>query len=180
MRYLLCVLVVLTGFINSCSTEQTTGERLRQWRRGVWLLADGSYAIYTDNHYFVVSASGDSTRSNVYCGGSQIEFTDKGLARRQTLRIRKFPGGDLTLFKESRPHSDPPLVSPMELDMDLFQPGTCKIEGGIIYDSVTEVTAGYILLDTCNGDREKIFSDGRSVYMPANGGKFWAHRIESW
>jgi hypothetical protein len=50
----------------------------------------------------------------------------------------------------------------------------------VIYDSVEEETDEYILLATCNGDKEKIFSDGRSVYMPANGGEYWAYRIESW
>ena len=64
--------------------------------------------------------------------------------------------------------------------MAQFQPGKCNIHEGIIYDSLAEETDDYILLATCNGDKEKIFSDGRSVYMPADGGEFWAHRIEAW
>ena len=31
-----------------------------------------------------------------------------------------------------------------------------------------------------NSSDEKIFSDGRSVYLPAGGGEFWAYRVESW
>ena len=143
------------------------------------MLADGSYAIYTDNHYFVVSASGDSSRTNLYCGGSQTRITDKGIARRQTLRIRQFPGGTLQYFKKSPPGD---LVAGMilELDMSQFQPGTCNVHNEIIYDSITEITDECILLSTCNGDREKIFSDGRSAYLPAGGGEHWARRIESW
>ena len=143
------------------------------------MLADGSYAIYTDSHYFVISASGDSTEANIYCGGSQLKFTDKGMARKQYLRIRKLPAGDLQFFKGST-GSGASIESPLELDMTQFQPGACNLHEGIIYDSVTEETGLYILLSTCNGDREKIFSDGRSVYMPASGGEFWARRIESW
>jgi hypothetical protein len=143
------------------------------------MLSDGSYAIYTDDHYFVVSASGEGAEANVYCGGSQIEITDKGMARKQSLRIRKSPGGDLTLWKI--PDAPSEVKEPgFELDMALFEPGTCNTHDGVIYDSVTEETSEYILLATCNGDREKIFSDGRSVYLPAGGGEFWAHRIESW
>ena len=50
---------------------------------------------------------------------------------------------------------------------------------GIIYDSVTEVTDEYILLATCNGDKEKIFSNGTSAYLPAGGGEFYSLRIEN-
>jgi hypothetical protein len=173
------VILVLISLIFSCSTTQTTGEKLREWRRGVWQLADGSYAIYTDNYYFVVSASGDSIQANLSCGGSQIRITDKGIARRQTLRIRKLPGGDLQLFKELGSVSAESQVL-FELDMAQFESGKCNIHQGIIYDSVTEETDQYIILATCNGDKEKIFSDGRSAYMPASGGEFWAYRIESW
>jgi hypothetical protein len=174
-----CILVFLAVLTLSCSTDQTTGETLREWRRGVWLLADGNYAVYTDSHYFVVSASGDSARANVYCGSSQIAFTDLGMARRQTLRVRKFPGGELKLSKTLEAFADGAEV-PLQLDMTQFESGTCNIHEGIIYDSVTEITDQYILLATCNGDRERILADGRSVYMPAGGGEFWAHRIESW
>lgn len=143
------------------------------------MLSDGSYAIYTDNHYFVVSASGDSAQANIYCGGSQLQITDRGMARRQTLRIRKLPGGDLHLSKELRSFSDQSRDE-FEIDTTQFEPGTCNIHEGIIYDSITEETDQYILLTTCNGDKEKIFSDGRSVYLPASGGEYWAHRIEAW
>lgn len=178
-KTVLCILILALGYVFACSTTPTTEEKLRQWRRGVWLLGDGSYTVYTDTHYFVVSASGDSAHSNIYCGGSQIRITGKGIARKQTLRIRKFPGGDLQLFKELRSSADQNAVA-LELDMAQFQPGTCNIHDNIIYDSITDETDEYILLSTCNGDKEKIFSDGRSVYLPAGGGEYWAHRIESW
>jgi hypothetical protein len=178
-RAVTSVLILSVGVLLACSTDQTTGGKLRQWRRGVWLLADGSYAIYTDDHYFVVSTSGDSAQANVYCGGSQIRITDKGMARKQTVRIRKFPGGDLQLFKEMRSPSEEGEVA-LDLDMEQFEPGKCNVHEGVIYDSVTEEADQYILLTTCNGDKEKIFYDGRSVYMPASGGEFWAYRIESW
>ncbi len=48
----------------------------------------------------------------------------------------------------------------------------------MIYDAVTEVTDEYILLATCNGDSEKIFANGVSVYMPASGGEFYSYRVE--
>ncbi len=166
----------------SCSSpppDETTGDKLRRWRRGVWQLSDGSYAIYTDAHYFVVSASGDSVRQNVYCGGSRIAITDKGMAREQRLRVRMVPGGELRISKDA-PLSIAEARASLQVDLSLFQPGTCNIEEGIIYDSVTEVSDTCIVLATCNGDREKIFSDGRSAYMPATGGEYWARRIESW
>lgn len=177
----ICVLFLFPalGVLLACSQEQTTGDRLREWRQGVWMLTDGSYAIYTENHYFVISASGDSSRANIYCGASQIRFTDKGMARKQTLRVRKFPGGDLAMSKDSPPANDQD-YAPLEIDMALFQPGSCNIADGVIYDSVTEETDDFILLATCNGDEEKIFSDGRSAYLPAGGGEYWARRIEAW
>lgn len=175
--FLLLPLLVL---VLNCAQDlkpRGTGDVLRQWRRGVWQLANGSYAIYTDDHYFVVTASGDSSRANVYCGGSQLALTDRGMARKQTLRVRKFPDGDLKVTKVPLTDGAHP---PLAVDVTLFEPGTCNVSDGVIYDSVTEVTDEYILLSTCNGDREKIFSDGRSVYLPAGGGEFWAKRIESW
>ena len=60
--------VILVSLLFSCSAGETTGEELRQWRRGVWQLTDGSYAIYTDSHYFVVSASGDSAQASLHSG----------------------------------------------------------------------------------------------------------------
>lgn len=178
MKRILIILILLLGAAGSVWSESTiTKERLREWRTGVWLLADGSYTIYTNSHYFVVSVSGDSSRTNLYCGASKIRITDKGIARAQTLRIRQMPGGSLQWFKEPENISD--IGSEfLKFDPTLFQPGTCNIVNGIIYDSVTEVTDDYILLSTCNGDKEKIFSDGRSAYLPASGGEYWATRIE--
>lgn len=150
--------------------------KLVEWRKGVWLLGDGSYAIYTDTHYFVVMVSGDSASPNIYCGASQVKYHPKGMARRQVIRVRQFPGGDLTSFKKNvlDRNGEMPLV----IDTTLFAPNTCNIKDGIIYDSITEMTDEYILLSTCNGDKEKIFSDGKAAYLPAGGGEFYSTRIE--
>jgi hypothetical protein len=178
MRRILVFLALLLVITGSAQAETAAvGDKLREWRTGVWLLGDGSYAIYTDAHYFVVSVSGDSARTNLYCGASRIRFTDKGMVREQTLRVRQTPGGPLKWFKNPEEISDSGLA-PLEYDPTLFKPGTCNIVGGVIYDSVTEVTDDYILLSTCNGDREKIYSDGRSAYLPAGGGEYWSVRIE--
>jgi len=66
----------------------------------------------------------------------------------------------------------------MEINSTLFSPGVCNVVDGIIYDSITEATDAYILLSTCNGDKEKIFAKGVSVYLPAGGGEAYAYRIE--
>ncbi len=68
--------------------------------------------------------------------------------------------------------------APLAIDPELFRAGVCNIKEGTIYDSITESTDEYILLSTCNGDKEKIFSNGVSVYMPAGGGQYYAYRIE--
>ena len=68
---------------------------------------------------------------------------------------------------------------PLEIDTTQFAPNTCNIKDGIIYDSITEETDEYILLTTCNGDKEKIFSNGTAAYLPAGGGEFYSIRIES-
>ena len=177
-------LVVFVGLVLSCSappveeeTQTSVEDKLAEWRKGVWLLGDGSYAIYTETHYFVVMVSGDSTSPNIYCGASQVEFHDKGMARKQVIRVRQLPGGDLVTFKENVLGHNAEI--PLEIDTTQFVPNTCNIVDGIIYDSVTEVTDEYILLATCNGDKEKIFSNGTAAYLPAGGGEFYSVRIES-
>ncbi|MCJ7459371.1 MAG: hypothetical protein MUP17_10300 [candidate division Zixibacteria bacterium] len=162
----------------SCSTPPSdVKSKLAEWTKGVWILQDGSYAIYTDTHYFVISASGDSSSANIYCGASQIQFHNKGIARKQILRIRQFPGSKLTFFKEVIIQPDTTEV-PLMVDSTQFAPNACNIKDGIIYDSITEVKDDYILLTTCNGDHEKIYSNGVSVYLPAGGGEAYAFRIE--
>jgi len=146
----IALVLIFVALVLSCSappveeqTQTSVKDKLAEWRKGVWLLGDGSYAIYTDTHYFVVMVSGDSASPNIYCGASQVKFHD------------------------------------LEIDTTQFAPNTCNIVDGIIYDSVTEVTDEYILLATCNGDREKIFSNGTAAYLPAGGGEFYSVRIES-
>ncbi|MEW5796228.1 MAG: hypothetical protein AB1772_07680 [Candidatus Zixiibacteriota bacterium] len=151
--------------------------RLETWRQGVWISGTATYTIYTDKHYFVISDEGDSSAPNLYVGASQVVFHEKGTARRQLMRLRRLPDGALNAFREidfAADHEEPS----MEIDTTLFVPGTCTIKDGIIYDAVTEVTDTSILLSTCNGDTEVIYSNGVSVYMPAGGGEFYSYRIE--
>jgi hypothetical protein len=174
----LAVLTVLSlSSVSFLPQSEEAASRLAEWRKGVWLLPDGSFTIYTDTHYFVIAASGDSVSQNIYCGASQVRYHAKGMARKQVLRIRQFPGGTLTFYKENvfQPTNS---EAPMEINAGFFSPGTCNIKDGIIYDSITEATDKYILLSTCNGDREKIYSNGVSVYLPAGGGEAYAYRIE--
>jgi hypothetical protein len=87
------------------------------------------------------------------------------------------PGDAPTIYTKNVFRADR-TEAPMEIDPGLFAPGTCNIKDGIIYDSITEATDQYILLSTCNGDKEKIFSNGVSVYLPAGGGEAYAYRVE--
>jgi hypothetical protein len=170
---------LMTLLIVSCVSAPADDQgKLAQWRKGVWMTEDGNYTIYTDSHYFVVYVSGDSSSPNIYCAASQVRYHHKGMARKQVLRVRELPNTPRTMFDESTlqpDHSEAPLV----IDTSQFTPGVCNIKDGVIYDSITEETDEYILLATCNGDREKIFSNGVSVYLPASGGEFYSYRIES-
>jgi hypothetical protein len=177
------LIVVSLFFLVSCSGTPKSSERLRSMRIGVWLNTGGIYTVWTDDHYFVVSASGDSVSTNIYCGASQVRFTDKGIARKQNLRLRQIGLNEPTIFtdfKAFRESAEARIEEvPLQIDPGLFDPATCVIKGGIIYDAISEETAEYILLSTCNGDREKIFNDGRAVYLPASGGEYWSYRIET-
>ncbi len=170
---------LLFPFLLASFTPQTQNPeaRLREWRKGVWLLPDGSFTIYTDSHYFVLVASGDSSNPNVYCGASQVRYNAKGMARKQVLRLRQVPGHHAVFFTENIFQEDK-TETPLKIDATLFTPGACNIKEGVIYDAITEMTDTYILLSTCNGDKEKIFANGISVYLPAGGGEAYAYRVE--
>lgn len=175
-------ILILSGvFLLACSHPATDSveDKLKSWRKGVWVSGAGSYTVYTDSHYFVVSSEGDSTSSNVYCGASQTRFHNKGIARQQVVRVRKSPGGELSLGRWPV-LGDDDTETPMSIDTTLFVPGSCTVKGGIIYDAVTEINDTSILLSTCNGDKERIFYNGRSLYLPADGGESWSVRVESW
>ena len=176
-RTVLFLALLSISFLSFHQLPGNPEDSLREWRKGVWLLPDGSFTIYTDTHYFVLVASGDSSAPNVYCGASQVRYHAKGMARKQVLRLRQLPRQLVTFFKENvfRPGNT---EVPMDINPNLFSPGTCNVKDGVIYDSITESTDTYILLSTCNGDKEKIFSNGISVYLPAGGGKAFAYRIE--
>lgn len=180
--FVFSALIVCFGF--SCSSPPSTGEKLREWQRGVWVSTGGAYTVWTDTHYFVVSAAGDSTKPQIYCGSSRVRFTDRGVARHQNLRVRQTPNtamriyGDYSMYSESEIGGVGETL--LEIDMTLFEPGICNTVEGVIYDSVTEETSEYILLASCNGDQIKLFSDGRSLYLSSDGNESWSYRIESW
>ena len=173
----LLMTVIAVTFVGCCKSVQGEKNKLAEWRKGVWIAGAGTFTIYTDNHYFVVSYEGDSASSNIYCGASQLIFHNKGIARKQLIRLRQNPGGNLYSFRERTFASDR-TEAPLVIDPNLFTPGTCHIKNGIIYDAVTEVADDYIFLATCNGDKEKIYSNGVSVYLPAGGGEYYSNRIE--
>lgn len=165
------LLIICSARMNDADTK------FAQWRKGVWITGHGTYTIYTDTHYFVLSYEGDSTSANLYCGASQVKFCNQGLARKQVIRLRQMPGRDMQLFKDLAFQSDH-TEEPLSIDTTLFTPGVCNIKEGIIYDSITEATDEYILLATCNGDKEKIYHNGVSIYMRVGGAEYYSYRIE--
>jgi hypothetical protein len=182
MRRIFLAVLIGTGVltIGSCATRlenNSVGARLAQWRQGVWVSGTATYTIYSGSHYFVLSCEGDSSATNLYVGASQVVFHEKGMARRQLVRLRQLPGASLSSFRDidfSEDHTEPALV----IDTALFVPGSCTVKEGVIYDAVTAVTDTSILLSTCNGDKEMIYSNGVSAYMPASGGEYFSYRIE--
>jgi len=121
--------------------------------------------------------TGDTSNANLYYGCSQVSYHGKGMTRHQVQRLRRFPGGDPTMFSKSvftAENSETP-YSP---DTTLFDPEKCVIRDGIIYDAIIEINDTCILLATCNGDRVEIFSNGTSAYLPASGGEYYSYRVE--
>ena len=167
----------------SCVSKQPAGsssrqsERLREWRKGVWTQGDGSFTIYTNTHYFVVSSTGDSSSMNLYVGASQIAFHEKGIARKQILRVRQMPGASVQTFIDSviNENGEEALLI---FDTTLFIPGSCTLKNGILYDAIEASTDSSITLSTCNGDKEVVYSKGVSKYLPAGGGEAYSVRIE--
>jgi hypothetical protein len=170
----------LINIVGGCAPavdDVSIRSRLVEWRQGVWISGSATYTIYTASHYFVVSLEGDTLSPNLYVAASQICYHDKGTARRQLMRFRQYPGGVPTLLRDldvEDAHGEPEF----QIDSTLFVPGTCTIKDGVIYDAVTEVTDTSILLSTCNGDKEIIYANGVSAYLPASGGEFLSYRIE--
>ena len=121
--------------------------------------------------------TGDTTNPNLYYGCSQVSYHEKGLTRHQVQRFRKSPGGDLTMFSENTLTVENG-ETPYSPDTTLFDPTKCVIQDGVIYDAIIEITDTYILLATCNEDREKIYSSGKSAYLPASGGEYYSYRVE--
>jgi len=181
-KTIISVLIVIFALIivlgcGAPTEVESARDKLIKWRTGVWLSAGGTYTIWTPNHYFVLSISGDTSNPNLYYGCSQVSFHEKGVTRHQVQRLRKFPGGDLTMFSENTLNAEN-RETPYSPDTTLFDPEKCVIKDGVIYDAIIEITDTYILLATCNGDREKIFNTGTSAYLPASGGEYYSYRVE--
>ena len=151
--------------------------KLAEWRKGVWISGEGTFTIYTDDHYFVLSYEGDTASPNLYFGASQFQICNQGSARGQVLRYRKGGNATLEAFRNDAFREDH-TEEPMAVDTTLFTPGACNIKDGIIYDAVTEVTDEYIIMATCGGDRVKLFNNGVSVYLPKSGGEYYSYRVE--
>lgn len=175
----LSLVIALSVVMSSCSNPVgSVGEKLARFRQGTWFSGSGTYTVWTDRHYFVISYEGDSTRANIYCGVSQVEYFDQGTARGQTLRIRKFSSGDIKLSRDNGLLVDSSEVR-LAFDNSKFAPETCVLDNGILYDAIIEQNDDYILLASCNGDREKIYADGVAVYLPAGGGEYYSYRIDT-
>jgi len=182
-KTIISVLIIVPALISALGcgppTEvESARDKLIEWRTGVWLSGGGTYTIWTPEHYFVLSMTGDTSNANLYYGCSQVSYHEKGLTRHQVQRFREFPGGDLIMFSENTLTADNS-ETPYSPDTTLFDPKKCVIQDGVIYDAIIEITDTCILLATCNGDREKIFSNGKSVYLPASGGEYYSYRVEA-
>ena len=92
---LLLFLFIFTGCCPEDNKIQSTADKLKAWRTGVWISGNGTYTIYTPDHYFVLSMEGDTADANLYYGASQVSFHNDGMARYQVSRLRKFPGGEI-------------------------------------------------------------------------------------
>lgn len=168
--------VAVIGYVAATKTKSDR-DKLIEWRTGVWLSAGGTYTIYTPEHYFVLMMAGDTTDPNLYYGCSQVSYHEKGMTRHQVQRLRKFPGRDMTMFVENT-LTDNDTEIPYTPDTTLFDPTTCVTKDGVIYDAIIECTDSYVLLMSCNGDKIKIFNDGKAAYLPAGGGEFYSYRVE--
>ncbi len=182
-RLLVAVLLAVC-FASPCYSQPSTATKLQEWNRGVWFTSGGGYTVWTDTHYIVVWGSGEGDKAQVYCGSSRVRYTDKGIARHQNLRMRKTPSSELRIMGNYSMYTESEglgvVEEPLEVDMSQFRPGVCNIVDGVIYDSVTEETSEYILLSSCNGDKLKLFNNGRSLYQSSDGIETWSYRIETW
>ena len=182
LRTALLVVVAALTLLTACKGEPrslTNVEKLRAWQRGVWISGNGTYTVYTNDHYFVVSFEGDSARPNLYFGASQLGFYEKGMTRCQTIRLRQVPGGESAPWKRDGFIQDNDEVL-VPVDTTLFDPKSCITQDGVIYDAIIESTDTYLLLATCGGDKIRLMNDGRSAYLPASGGEFWSYRVETY
>ena len=171
-------LVLLAGAVHA-GQPGNAAEKLRSWQVGVWLSPGGTYTVWTETHYFVVQGFLQQDSANIYCGASQIAFTDKGVARKQIVRVRKTPGQDL--YANTGDYFDSlGMEQPLVIDESKFKPGTCAYDKGILYDSIDSVGTDFILMSTCGGDKVRLLSNGVSLYLPTSGGEAKSVRVEGW
>ena len=172
------LILTLGVVVEATGPPPDVAARLRDWQKGVWVSGAGTYTIWTDSHYFVIQASPQGDSLNIYCGSSQVVYTDKGVARKQLVRVRKVPGQTLYAGLTDA-YDSTGAETPLIIDESNFKPGQCVQVEGIIYDSVDEVGDDYILMSTCNGDKIKLYRNGISAFLPAGGGEYRSVRIES-
>ncbi|MBI5867597.1 MAG: hypothetical protein HZB43_04805 [candidate division Zixibacteria bacterium] len=175
---LTCVVLILATASHACQPG-AIAEKLRTWQKGVWISSGGVYSIWTDTHYFVVQGNELQDSLNIYCGASQIEYTDKGIARSQVVRVRKTAGQAL-FAKTDDIFDSTGHERPLVIDETKFKPGTCAFDKGILYDSIDSLGTDFILMSTCGEDRIRLHSNGTSFYLRASGGEVVSVRVEGW
>ncbi|HOP05931.1 MAG TPA: hypothetical protein PLF13_01435 [candidate division Zixibacteria bacterium] len=177
----LSMVLIALALLAACQGEReslTNVEKLRAWQKGVWISGSGTYTVYTDDHYFVISSEGDSANANLYFAASQLGFYEQGMTRYQTVRLRKIPQGNPIYWKKEGFITNNIEVR-QPVDTSLFDNRSCVVQDGVIYDAIIESTDTYILMATCGGDKIRLMCDGRSAYLPASGGEFWSYRVET-
>ncbi|MBK7142099.1 MAG: hypothetical protein IPH75_08470 [bacterium] len=176
MKKLLLVLAAVAAVSTlGLTTHQSENDpEWFQWAKGVWLFENSSYMVITDSHYFVITASGDTSNPLIYCAASQLAFTPKGLVHTERLFAAHRPEGENELFRATQTDRELPL----SVDTAKFVAEKSEVVNDVWYDAIIELTDDYVLLSTNNGDKAKFFKDGRAVYMPKAGGEFISRKVE--
>lgn len=176
MKKLLLVLAAIAAVstLGLTSHQSQSKPEWYHWAKGVWLFGNSSYMVVTDNHYFVITASGDTSNPLIYCAASQLAFTTKGIVHVERLFAAHRPEGEDELIRATELEKE----LPQSIDTNLFVDGRSVEVDGVWYDAIIEATDEYMLLATNNGDKAKFFKDGRSVYVPKEGGEFVSYKVE--
>lgn len=176
MKKLLFILAAIAAVstLGLTSHQSQSEPEWYHWAKGVWLFENSSYMVVTDSHYFVITASGDTTNPLIYCAASQLAFTPKGMVHAERLFAAHRPEGEDELYRAAQLDGELPL----SVDTSLFVSGKSVGVNDVWYDAIIELTDDYVLLATNNGDKAKFYKDGRAVYMPKAGGEFVSYKVE--